>query len=262
MNCRIDSTLYLIDLRVDGTFSLEGSWVGGSIDLTIARIGGQLVMSSSTLSGELILNGLEVGDSLFMVQRARFNEVDLTLAKIGGNLAMSGSTFTGMLIMDGIRVGQNLLAQSTDFPKDQGVKLVFSRLGGLDLSDANISEIDLTATTVVGKRRLGSAKGHKPTKWVNASKMVLRNVTVGAIQDADSDSWPKNLELEGFSYSRLGGFGAEGQADIATRDCSWFVQWLERDKTLSPQPYEQLAKLLSESGRPSKAIHSALSNCA
>ena len=44
-----------------------------------------------------------------------------------------------------------------------------------------------------------------------------------------------------------------GQADIEKRDSKWFIKWLERDKTFSPQPYEQLANVLHESGYPSKA---------
>jgi hypothetical protein len=125
----------------------------------------------------------------------------------------------------------------------------------LDLSGATIGAIDLTSTTISGELRLGSAQGHKPTNWVKASRMVLRNTTVGAIQDADvkTDSWPKYLELEGFAYRRLGVFGAMGPADIAKRDSEWFIKWLKRDETFSPQPYEQLANVLRESGYPSKA---------
>jgi hypothetical protein len=136
------------------------------------------------------------------------------------------------------------------------VVLHFAWIGSnLDLSGATLADLDLTATTITGELRLGSGIGHLPTNWVSASRMVLRNTTVGAIQDADikTDSWPMNLELEGFSYSRLGGLGAMGAADISQRDSKWFIAWLERDKTFSPQPSEQLADLLRESGYPAKA---------
>ena len=32
------------------------------------------------------------------------------------------------------------------------------------------------------------------------------------------------------------------------RGSGWFIGWLERDKTYSPQPYRQLAKVLSQAG--------------
>jgi hypothetical protein len=59
--------------------------------------------------------------------------------------------------------------------------------------------------------------------------------------------------MEGFTYSRLGGFGSTGTANMAERKTSDFIRWLEHDKTFSPQPYEYLAKVLNEGGFPSKA---------
>lgn len=82
--------------------------------------------------------------------------------------------------------------------------------------------------------------------------MTLRNTQVGAIQDR-ADSWPDTLELEGFTYERLGGLGAEGTADIEKRSSAWFIDWLARDPTYSPQPYEQLAAVLTEGGQAGKA---------
>jgi hypothetical protein len=213
-------------------------------------------MGDSSFDGKLNMNSTEIGQDLFMSKNGKFNEVDLTGAKIGGQLGMSGSTFDGKLNLDGTEVGQGLFARSAKFPTDQKVIFLFARIvSNLDLSGATIGTIDLTGTAITGELRLGSALGHKPTNWVKTSRMVLRNTTIGAIQDADvkTESWPKHLELEGFAYRRLGGFGAMGPADIAKRDSEWFIQWLERDKTFSPQPYEQLANVLRESGYSSKA---------
>lgn len=65
--------------------------------------------------------------------------------------------------------------------------------------------------------------------------------------------WPRILELEGFSYRRLGGFAVEGEADMAQRPVAWLANWLKRDPSYSPQPYEQLAKVLRERGQTKKA---------
>jgi hypothetical protein len=91
--------------------------------------------------------------------------------------------------------------------------------------------------------------------------MILRNTIVGAIQDAviqdgevKTDSWPEQLELEGFIYRRLRGFGAEGKAksqiamlEVVHQRLAW------RDKPFSPSPYEQLADMLYKLGYRSKA---------
>jgi len=251
----------------DGMLIMNGTEVGQhvlmrdkasfkEVDLTAAKIGGQLIMDGSSFGAKLTMAGIEVDQHLFMSDKASFKEVDLTAAKIGGQLVMDGSTFGGKLTMGGIEVGQDLFARSTTFPKDQEIALFFSKIGSnLNLSDATIGAIDLTSTTITGEMCLGSAKSRKPTNWVGASRMVLRNTTANTFQDADvsMDSWPSNLVLDGFSYRRFGGHGAEGFADIANRDTNWFIEWLKRDKPFSPSPYSQLANVLTEIGYPAKA---------
>ena len=251
----------------DGKLTMEGTEVGQhllmgetatfrEVVLTAAKVGGRLAMNGSTFHDMLTMEGTEVGQHLLMGEKATLKEVVLTAAKIGGWLDMNGSTFDGKLTMYGTEVGGDLSARSTRFPMDQEVILHFARIGSsLDLCGATIATIDLTATTVAGELRLGSAEGYEPTNWVGASRMILRNTTVGAIQDADVETkcWPETMELEGFAYGRLGGLGAMDSADMAKRDNEWFIQWLERDETYSPQTYEQLATLLRESGYPSKA---------
>jgi hypothetical protein len=69
---------------------------------------------------------------------------------------------------------------------------------------------------------------------------------VGALQDS-LKAWPDNLELEGFTYARLGGF------KVDSTDVSWFKEWLEKQKSHSPQPYEQLASVLQKTGHKEKA---------
>jgi hypothetical protein len=155
--------------------------------------------------------------------------------------------------MDGVDVGSNIFARYTRFATDKKVILYFANIGStLDISGATLGELDLTSTSIGTEFRLGSGLSFKPN-WSKGSKMYLWNTSVGAIQDAEVDSWPEELELEGFTYERLGGFGSTGSDDIAKRKSKDFIQWLERDKTFSPQPYEYLAKVLNEAGFPSKA---------
>jgi len=153
--------------------------------------------------------------------------------------------------MDSVKVGSDFFARGANFATNEMVLLRYSTIGStLDISGASILKLDLTSTNILAEFRLGSGIGKKP-QWRKNSKMVLWNTVAGAVQDADEYSWPDELELEGFSY-RLGGYGATGNADILNRKSSAFINWLDRDKTFSPQPYEYLANVLTEAGFPSK----------
>ncbi len=93
---------------------------------------------------------------------------------------------------------------------------------------------------------------HPSPKWGKGAKLFLQNTEVKALQDRE-DSWPNELELTGFTYSRLGGLTSAESKSMATREVKWLKSWLEKQSYYSPQPYEQLAKVLKEEGYPSKA---------
>ena len=281
-SCRFHGLVNLLNLHSNSWLSFEGSWFGGAIilngcvldshvflrrirvgakvDLTGAKIGGGLDMTGSIFDGPVDMSGIEIGDSLFMrkapnYESPTFKDVNLSGAKIGGELDMTDGIFDGRVVMDGIRIDSSLYMGLSQFPSGQEVSLMFANIGyALDLSGATVGAIDLTASTA-GELHLGSTLGHE-MHWVEPSVMVLRNTTVYAIQDAakdGADSWPKTLQLEGFSYRRLGGSGVHGFADLAQRESKWFIDWLKRSETFSPQPYEQLASCLREAGYPAKA---------
>ncbi len=92
-------------------------------------------------------------------------------------------------------------------------------------------------------------KSHSP-------KLTLRSATVGTIRD-DKDAWPPGLELEGFTYQR---FGKGGRSVFDMRDSDWFVGWLAKDKTYSPQPYRHLVRLLRDAGHDGNAEHILYAN--
>jgi hypothetical protein len=69
--------------------------------------------------------------------------------------------------------------------------------------------------------------------------------------------------LDGFTYDHLGGFGGASEqvedsqgnvdVDMQARDVQWYIDWLARDRTYSPQPYEQLAAVFHAAGHPAKS---------
>jgi hypothetical protein len=84
------------------------------------------------------------------------------------------------------------------------------------------------------------------------AKLVLCNTRVGALQD-EPMAWPQQLDLDGFSYERLGGFGAAPEAAVGRRGSKWFIEWLARDEPHTPPPYYQCARVLREMGHPEMA---------
>ena len=229
------------------------------VDLRGAKIGGQLNMNGSTFKGKLIMDSASIGSSLLMRQ-AEFGAVDLVAAKIGGQLSMVRSTFKDKLIMQASSIGSSLFLWQVKF--NSPADLMFLSIGsGLDVRGATLRGLDLTGSRVEGELRLGSSnadiewKGQKDKNGnYQAPKLTLRNVSVGALQDT-KDTWPDHLEreFEGFTYDRLGGFGASEQEKPDERGSSWFIEWLAKDESYSPQPYRHLAGVLRTTGHEDMA---------
>ena len=69
---------------------------------------------------------------------------------------------------------------------------------------------------------------------------------------------PDHLDLVGFTYDRLGGLNATSASAMSARSIEWLKGWLAKqdgfEKFYNPQPFEQLAKVLRQSGYPGKAV--------
>ncbi|MDO8546329.1 MAG: hypothetical protein Q7R68_03120 [Nitrospirales bacterium] len=254
---KIGGQLGLNGSQFTGKLDMDSLQIGGSllmhegaefaeVDLRNARIGGQLSMDGSKFTGKLEMDSLHLTGSLLMRKGAEFAEVDLRNARIGGQLSMGGSKFTGKLDMQRLQVSRDLFAGDAQVTTTETVNLIFADIGlSLDLSGSALPSLNLTGTKAHGELRLGSER-HDPTRWQDGATLILRNTDVGALQDRP-EAWPDTLELDGFTYARLGGFAA-GTASMADRDVSWLKTWLAKQPTYSPQPYEQLARVLFEAG--------------
>ena len=109
---------------------------------------------------------------------------------------------------------------------------MFAQIGSnVDLSGAKLPEIDLTGTRIAGELRLGRKLNTDPK---SSDKLY---------------GWPKKLELNGLSYTRLAGFDA-ASADIKDkRETEWILGWLIRDINYNQQSYEHLANVLRKAGK-------------
>ena len=236
---------------------MQGGAQFAEVDLRGAKIGDQLTMSGSTFSGQLTMNSVSIGSHLFMNERGtQFAKVDLRGAKIGNALTMVRSTFSGQLDMNSVSIGGDLFMRETKFHKP--ANLPFLSIGSnLDVRGARLTDLDLTSTTIEREFWLGSSD-KKDITWkatidedgtVHPPKLTLRNTSVGVLQDTEG-TWSDDLkrEFDGFTYDYLGGFVADTQDMPHKRGSDWFINWLAKDESYSPQPYRHLARVLRNAG--------------
>jgi hypothetical protein len=144
-------------------------------------------------------------------------------AKIGGNLESANSRFTNKdkeaLSADGLKVGNSVFLRN-DFKAEGLVSLVGSSIN------------KYFCMTNVGS----------PDEMT----LDLGSVKIGTLND-DQESWPGvgRLLLHGLEYKEI--------SDQSPRDSKTRIEWLRLQAGFWPQPYEQLAKVLRESGDESGA---------
>ena len=220
-----------------------------------AKIGGVLNMNGSKFKGKLDMHYASIGDDLSM-RSAKFGKVDLRRAKIGDILDMSNSEFKDEFDMNSVSVGRDLRMRNAGFDKPANLK--FINVGSnFDVRSAMFRALDLTGARIKRELWLGSVdwkniewKGYKDKDGKSRNpKLTLRNTSVGTLQDT-KDAWPPNLELDGFTYNRLG----TGEKETTyERSKEWFIEWLAKDKLYSPQPYRHLAAVLRTAGHEDMA---------
>ena len=242
-----------------------------------------ILQNSVSFAGDLVLSSVSVGRDLLLEcgsQESKCNlklgNVSLVNVRTGGTLGISGYTFTGSLQLYPVTVGGDLFLGHRGVPVYfcKPIDMRFIRIGSnLHVHGASLRNVDLEGARIDGDLRLGSSSevqwnAHAPSPPCprdNSSVPVglkLRNATVGTLVDTES-SW-KNMvewESEGFTYSFLGKLNETGESNFSVsessssynRDDKWFIEWLEKDKSYSAQPYRQLASVLRAAGYDEKA---------
>ena len=208
------------------------------------------------VTGTLNMDGLQVGQTLFMHSRAGkaefVGDIVLTAARVGGDLDLNGAKVYGDLLCDRVEVkSQVWLGDGAEFAGS--VHFLFARIGGgVELAGGAFrKDVDLTGTQIAGELHLGSARTPS-ARWRDNSTLTLRNARADAIQDLP-DAWPPRIELTGFTYRSLGGFLAAAREPMGGRPVTWFQDWLGKQQDYAAAPYEQLASVLRNHGRPRDA---------
>jgi hypothetical protein len=219
-----------------------------------AKIRGLIDMSGANVDGTLDADSLEVDGFLFMrsnsQNKARFKDVVLRGAKVRGLIDMSGAKVDGRLDADSLGAGGDLFMRDAHFAQE--VVMEFAHVGrNLDLRGGTLAGLDLSGASIAADLRLGGPYKSTPWKEINGEPGALHlvNAHIGNLVDAE-DAWPtqNHLQIYGFSFGHLGGFGKEDGEKIRGRNERWWDNWARLDPEYSPALYAQLAAALTSLG--------------
>jgi len=212
--------LFASDIKVAGSvFLRDGMLVEGEVRLVAAEIGGAIectkAMFENTRGFALSAHGIKVRGSVSLGEGSAFDgEVNFVRANISGQFGCVGSQFA---------------------PNSM-----------LNAEQASVTGSFFWRNLSARPESERNEKSESPVRPGLPVRLNLQHATVGPFAD-DRNSWPSAgmLHLDGFVYARIGA----GPTDAPSR-----LEWLRRQGDgFWPQPYRQLAKVLSEAGDDSGA---------
>jgi hypothetical protein len=243
-------------IRLDSGSSFKG------VSLVGAKIAGDLDASNgTTIAGTFDGDRLSAGGS-FLLFKSKFAEVDVSAAEFGRDLDASDHvTLTGPLVADDLGATNVFLGNVSNFTQ---ISLLGAAIkGDLDASDgttiagtldggrlsaggvvfldhSKIASVDMTSAVVRGALELSKIEW---TGSKNACDLVLVDTEVGGMGADDATQAPC-MDLDGLKIEYWEG---------PPRSAKWFSNWLSRQESFSPLPYQMIAGLLDRSGRSDAA---------
>lgn len=249
----------LRQVAIAGVVFLEDARIKRDLWLTSGRFGivdlsgidgqGFLMLQNSEFTQVLKADNAHIGKSIVMSPQTTFRQkVNLSGSTVDGDVYFAGATVEGEADLHAINIARDLkLNDGTTFR--QALNANFIHVGGnLDMSKGSFASVDLTGSEIKAELRL--ATQDSAAAFQDKAKLSLRNVAANSLRDLPT-SWPNLVDLEGFTYLRIGGSASDKA--ISERSAADLENWLERQKPFTPQPYTQLAGVLKDSGDADKA---------
>jgi len=217
--------------HAEGEVRFLGAQIGRNLDCQGGRFINPPISGLMESGKAFSADGINVNGSVFLANAFHAEgAVRLLDARIGTNLECEGGEFVNPQKQNVDGSGDALISDRADVKGDVFLNDRFSAKGTIVLAGARIQgNLDC---------RKGRFKG---------STLVLERASAGSMMD-DAGSWPDrgNLYLDGFIYGRM----VYGQTAGVPGDAETRLRWLnlQPGKPFAPQPYLQLAKVLSEAG--------------
>ncbi|GGX95560.1 oxidoreductase [Streptomyces hiroshimensis] len=270
-------------LRTEGDLHLPRCVVQRGIRLTDAQIGtdlllNQLVVRADRRGVSIAADGISVGQDLQAEMMRSYGELSMRAATIGVSLSLRGSTLSNpqgrrafnapqltverTLYLTGAGVGGYPFATGTTPPygitttPQHGIRTqAFECRGGVRLDDGRFGDaVDFSEARFVlesdqelSLRRVQTPELRFLGEWVQRGRVVLSGTRVSNLVDRYA-SWPGpgSLVMAGFSYETLIPLG---HFPLGLR-----LEWVAAaTPEYAPEPYEQLAGALRDSGEDADA---------
>ncbi|WP_341368526.1 hypothetical protein [Yoonia sp. BS5-3] len=273
-NCYIAETPQLLQLNADG-LALVGCTLAAGLNAARLQIKGNVTFNGSRIDGKVSLSGGDIRGHLSCTHAVLRNEGSSAFKAQGLHVASSvlleGTTATGLVSLLGARIGGQLVCTGAAFhnPGAHALNAQSAVIRG-DVSLRYVStlgDVSFLGAEVNGVLDCGHAEMRSPDRnALNAQRLIVRegfiwrnikgvsgivdltSAHVGDLWD-DPESWAlcDGLFLSGFIYDVL-----HGGIDVPDR-LVWLKQGAVSRREFYPQPYEQLAKLLRDTGHRSHA---------
>jgi hypothetical protein len=239
---------------------LEPRPVLSDVDLSRSQFEGDVIFGNVRINGSVTGRYLRTGSSLIF-NRCTVNDLNLSQAVTKNQLMivdcdvnpvkpMAQAPFSVNLYSS--QIGQALHLNRSTFTRPFYAENVTIH-GPLQAQKAKFSDLIVAGASIDAAIDLGSTSGVDQKLWTHSiwqhpSTLNVRGAKATSIIAArDSTVWPEEIGLDGFLYSYIGRqpFGATTSEELPAE---WYINLLAQDRRYSPQPYEQLAKVLRESG--------------
>jgi hypothetical protein len=253
VGCRMVDGINAARIQISGNLTLNGSRIDGKVSLSGSDIKGHLSCTQATLrhpdGSAFKAQGMKVASSVLLEGSTASGQVSLLGAQIGGQLVAIGVAFHNPDAM--ALNAQSIQVRGDAFLRyaatDGEVSFMGAEINGvLDCTHATMRNAEgdaLNAQRLVVRegfiwRRLNDVVG----------RVDLTSAHVGDLWD-DPESWAmcEGLSLSGFIYDVL-----HGGINVPDR-LAWLKMGAVSRREFYPQPYEQLAKLLRDTGHRSDA---------
>ncbi len=238
----VSGYVFFRNIKSYGEISLLGATITGQLacdNAMLENIGGDALNAQST----------QIGDHVILRDVTAKGVLNLTEATIAGQLDCSGATFEGTkgnaLNAQGAQIGSDLFL--TDVTAEGEVRLSGAMIRGQ--LECNGATLQNESGDALYMQRTTIEQGFF---WRNLKEVVgrvdLNSAHVGDLVD-EAESWGKCdiITLPGLTYDVL-----HGTTNVKSR-LVWLAKGANWSGEFHPQPYQQLAKVLRESGHRTEA---------
>jgi len=273
-NCHFADRPQMVQLQADG-LALVGCRMTDGINADRIQISGNLTLNGSRIDGKVSLSGSDIKGHLSCTQAVLRHPNGSALKaqgmKVASSVLLEGTTATGQVSLLGAQIGGQLVAIGVAFHNPEGHAFNGQSIqvrGDAFLRYATTDgEVSFMGAEINGVLDCSHAAMRNPEGYaLKAQRLIVRegfiwrrmkdvagdvdltSAHVGDLWD-DPDSWAicNRLYLSGFIYDVL-----HGGINVPDR-LAWLKKGAISRREFYPQPYEQLAKLLRDTGHRSDA---------